>query len=134
MLSHYLDNYQEISPAGLFDVDLSLAKDAQVKGDGFMLEQLMDKLLSNAKDFNNGKKPIQVKVSEQNNLVEIRVLNTGPALPKGYEKQIFDGMMSIREANSDDQAHLGLGLFIVKLIAGIPPRQCGSQQSFGRVR
>ncbi len=58
-----------------------------------------------------------MKVSEQNNLVEIRVLNTGPALPKGYEKQIFDGMMSIREANSDDQAHLGLGLFIVKLIA-----------------
>jgi K+-sensing histidine kinase KdpD len=48
--------------------------------------------------------------------VVISVQNSGPALPNGYEKQIFDGMMSIREVNADNQTHLGLGLFIVKLI------------------
>lgn len=116
MLTHYLDNYQATTPDGEIEVNLSLPKDTNVRGDGFMVEQMMDKLLSNAKDFNNGKEPIRVTVAERDNHVDIEILNAGPALPKGHEKQIFDGMMSIREANSDDQAHLGLGLFIVKLI------------------
>ena len=45
------------------------------------------------------------------------VSNHGKALPEGLEQTIFDGMTSIRERNLDEQTHLGLGLYIVKLIA-----------------
>ena len=117
MLKHYLENVQSLNSELNLRVNLSLPDGIEVVGDGFMLEQLMDKLISNAKDFDNGQEPITVSAYMNNkNEVEIMVQNTGKPLPEGLEKQIFDGMTSIRETNVDDQAHLGLGLYIVKLI------------------
>lgn len=118
MLSHYLENVVTLNPNHRFSVQMNVPSGTKVVGDGFMLEQLMDKLISNAKDFDNGKEPITISAALSNqNHVEIMVQNTGKPLPKTIEKQIFDGMTSIREANADNQAHLGLGLYIVKLIA-----------------
>ena len=45
------------------------------------------------------------------------VSNHGQPLPEELGNNIFDGMISLRETNSDEQTHLGLGLYIVKLIA-----------------
>lgn len=118
MLSHYLENVQSLNTHLNLRVNCSIPADTEVLGDGFMLEQLMDKLISNAKDFDDGKEPITVSAYLNNKSeVEIMVQNTGKPLPDGLEKQIFDGMTSIRDANSGHQAHLGLGLYIVKLIA-----------------
>lgn len=117
MLQHYLGSLSEMHTADEFQVDNRLTHPLWVLGDGFMIEQMMDKLLSNARDFSDRKTPIRVGLlqNDAKHLV-ISVQNSGPPLPSGYEKQIFDGMMSIREVNADNQTHLGLGLFIVKLI------------------
>lgn len=116
MLQHYLDSIRETNDASEIEVDYRLKNNTLLLGDGFMIEQMMDKLISNAKDFNDHRSPIKVSAHQTDKDVVISVQNSGPALPNGYEKQIFDGMMSIREVNADDQTHLGLGLFIVKLI------------------
>lgn len=116
MLKLYFESIEETVSSEEIQIENHLTEPAMVLGDGFMVEQLMDKLLGNAKDFNDHKHPIYITATRQDKQVEIQVKNSGPPLPEGFEKQIFDGMMSIREANSDDQAHLGLGLFIVKLI------------------
>lgn len=116
MLQHYLDSLKETTPEPEIEVNCQLEPNIDVLGDGFMIEQLMDKLISNALDFNDHKQPIKILALQDQKSITITVQNSGPALPKGYEKQIFDGMMSIRKTNSDNQAHLGLGLFIVKLI------------------
>ncbi|MBN2606824.1 MAG: sensor histidine kinase [Thiotrichales bacterium] len=117
MLTHYLENVIALNPDHRFNIQINMPSETQVIGDGFMLEQLMDKLISNAKDFDNGKEPITISATlNAQNEVEILVQNTGKALPQSIEKQIFDGMTSIRETNADNQAHLGLGLYIVKLI------------------
>lgn len=116
MLQHYLHNSQTLHPDYNLQFDNHIPKYIQVLGDGFMIEQLMDKLLSNAKDFSDGKKPIRVFCELHANHVKISVQNSGPPLPAGHEKQIFDGMTSIRTLNQDEQAHLGLGLYIVRLI------------------
>ncbi|WP_373017230.1 ATP-binding protein [Thiomicrorhabdus sp.] len=116
MLEHYLKNSATLHPEYQLVYQNWIPKNAMVLGDGFMIEQLMDKLLSNAKDFSDGKRPIEVTCRQQNRMISIAVQNSGPNLPAGYEKQIFDGMTSIRTLNQDDQAHLGLGLYIVKLI------------------
>ena len=116
MLNLYFDSVQAMDSTQEIVINNQLKAPVTILGDGFMLEQLMDKLISNAKDFNDHKHPIAIIAQKTDKQVEITIQNSGPSLPAGFEKQIFDGMMSIRETNSDDQTHLGLGLFIVKLI------------------
>ena len=116
MLYHYLKNSQTLHPEYNLQFDNAIPAGTQIMGDGFMIEQMMDKLLSNAKDFSDGQIPIEVHCYTKANKVIIQVDNSGPNLPKGFEKQIFDGMTSIRTLNQDQQTHLGLGLHIVKLI------------------
>lgn len=116
MLKLYFDSLEEMHSENEIETDNQLDEPVIILGDGFMLEQLMDKLIGNAKDFNDHKHPILISAHKADKSIVIDIKNSGPYLPSGFEKQIFDGMMSIREANSDDQAHLGLGLFIVKLI------------------
>ncbi len=117
MLQHYLKNSQTLHPEYNLQYNNQINSKVLLLGDGFMIEQMMDKLLSNAKDFSDGKRPITVSCSQSANKIEIQIENSGPALPKGYEKQIFDGMTSIRTLNQGEETHLGLGLYIVKLIA-----------------
>lgn len=116
MLQHYLSNSQTLHPEYNLTYNNTIPAQTQLLGDGFMIEQMMDKLLSNAKDFSDGRSPIVVNCFTQNEDIVIQVDNSGPNLPKGFEKQIFDGMTSIRTLNQGDKSHLGLGLHIVKLI------------------
>ena len=116
MLSHYFENVKTLHPEYKLQYVNLLDDTVMVLGDGFMIEQMMDKLLSNAKDFSDQKLPIHVEAVAFNNQITLRVENSGPHLPKGFEQRIFDGMTSIRDMNQDEQAHLGLGLHIAKLI------------------
>jgi K+-sensing histidine kinase KdpD len=43
------------------------------------------------------------------------VRNTGSTLPDGFTDRLFDSLVSIR-ATRDDEPHLGLGLYIVRLV------------------
>jgi two-component system sensor histidine kinase ChvG len=45
----------------------------------------------------------------------IQVLNQGPTLPDKMKNNLFDSMVSMREKRGK-QPHLGLGLYIVRLI------------------
>lgn len=117
MLGHYLENTKTLHTDWSFEFNNTIPDTTLVCGDGFMLEQLMDKLLSNAADFSDNKMPIEIECSQTPSLVKIAISNSGPLLPEGFEQQVFDGMTSIRELNQDNQTHLGLGLHIVKLIA-----------------
>jgi signal transduction histidine kinase len=116
MLNHYMKNNIELHPNWDLKFENRIPANIQILGDGFMLEQMMDKLLNNAKDFSDGKIPITVKSEFNHQQVRVIVENSGQHLPEGHEQQIFDGMTSIRHLNQDEQAHLGLGLYIVKLI------------------
>lgn len=118
MLKHYFENIQALALDSEFSLEFKsdIPENTLVLGDGFMIEQLMDKVISNAKDFSDKKMPIMSQAFLEHNSVFIWVENSGPPLPEGFEEQIFDGMTSIREMNQDNQAHLGLGLHISKLI------------------
>lgn len=116
MLNHYFENMIALNPEHHFSFKNEVNEALEIKGDGFMMEQLFDKLISNAMDFDDQKIPISISASETDNDLTISIRNSGELLPEGYEKQIFEGMTSIRTLNQDQQAHLGLGLYIVKLI------------------
>jgi len=117
MMHHYLQNTSALHADWHLKHTCNVGPESLVLGDGFMIEQLMDKLLSNAADFSDDKSPITISCELKNQTVVISVINSGPHLPEGFEHQVFEGMTSIRELNQDEQTHLGLGLYIVKLIS-----------------
>ncbi len=86
-----------------------------------LIAQALEKLLSNAVDFAKADSSILVSIQadeiQSNTSLFISVSNEGDLLPKGKEKQLTENMVSIRSQNHSEAAHLGLGLYMVKLIA-----------------
>ena len=60
---------------------------------------------------------IELSLNRRRNHYEICVTNKGPTLPEDMRSQIFNSMISVREKSNAGEPHLGLGLFIVRLIA-----------------
>ncbi|MCP8897945.1 ATP-binding protein [Gilvimarinus xylanilyticus] len=85
-----------------------------------LLVQLLDKLVDNAASFSPPEAPIALHLSRQGvdePYLALSVSNQGPPLPAELEGQLFNSLTSKRTQASGDQLHLGLGLFIVDLIA-----------------
>jgi signal transduction histidine kinase len=79
--------------------------------------QMLDKLVANAVEFRTGGE-IVVALEAQDDAARLGVANEGPPLPAEMAGRLFDSMVSVREPGSRGAApHLGLGLYIVRLIA-----------------
>lgn len=101
-----------------------------------LLAQMFDKLIANAVDFTPDGGDIIFHYHEHSRHVLVDIINDGPQLPAKIRHQIFDQLISSRgkknnkknngqqSANETDQqqadisrpVHLGLGLYIVRLI------------------
>ncbi|HEY7884373.1 MAG TPA: ATP-binding protein [Cellvibrionaceae bacterium] len=87
-----------------------------------LLVQMLDKLIDNANDFAPAGTPIELSLNyladTENPHCLISVSNTGPALPPALAGQLFNSLTTGRpQFTADSRIHLGLGLFIVSLIA-----------------
>ena len=110
----YQDLYAQLS----FEFNL-IEQPILIKGSEELIVQMLDKLVANAVDFHFPETAIVISLEKCNKLnVGILIIkNSGPQLPEGMEQQLFQPMVSIREAITQSPvAHLGLGLYIVKLI------------------
>ena len=87
-----------------------------ILGSAELIAQMMDKLIDNAVSFSPSDSVIEVRLSGTNREISIAVINRGPRLPSAMRAQLFDSLVSMREER-DDRRHLGLGLYIVSLIA-----------------
>jgi signal transduction histidine kinase len=85
------------------------------------IAQLMDKLAENADDFAPEGTPIRVALELDSGSAQLSVENDGPPLPEAMVQRLFDSMVSVRGGESGaaarEPAHLGLGLYIVRLVA-----------------
>jgi dedicated sortase system histidine kinase len=92
-----------------------------------LLVQLLDKLVDNATDFSPPDAVIELRLElcqddELGASYRLSVSNTGPALPPALEGQLFNSLTSWRSGatgnkDTEHRVHLGLGLYIVELIA-----------------
>ena len=114
LISQHLDNYRSVYPDVPF-IDNSQS-DIYISGNDIRLIQLLDKLVANAVDYRMPKTPITVKVKRTNNTAVLSVTNKGQTLPK-QTNSIFDLFVSMRNTEHKSSENLGLGLYIVKLIA-----------------
>ncbi len=82
-----------------------------------LVAQMLDKLVANAMEFGTPGRPVVIRVARAGNDVQLTVGNDGSLLPEGMAGRLFDSMVSVRRETGGDVPHLGLGLYIVRLIA-----------------
>jgi signal transduction histidine kinase len=91
-----------------------------IEGSPDAFAQLLDKLVDNANDFAPAGSAIRVALEVRGRSAILSVENEGPQLPLATRARLFDSMVTLREpghAEAGDGAHLGLGLYIVRLVA-----------------
>jgi len=88
---------------------------ASVHGSPELLIQMLDKLIDNAVDFTSPGDVVDVAVKSTGGNVIITVTNPGPPLPESMREELFGSMVSVRGDDADE--HLGLGLYVARLIA-----------------
>jgi len=81
-----------------------------------LIAQMLDKLVANAVEFARGG-AVVVRLDGTSDDVQLSVSNDGPPLPDGMQGRLFDSMVSVRAAGDTGAPHLGLGLYIVRVIA-----------------
>ena len=106
--SAYSDAYRDRRFEFTCDTDTT-----DVSGSPELLIQMLDKLVDNAVSFSADGDTIDIRLSSIDSDLEIAVTNPGPPLPERL--RVFDSMVSMR--GSRDSRHLGLGLYVARLIA-----------------
>ncbi|MEZ8140491.1 proteobacterial dedicated sortase system histidine kinase [Enterovibrio sp. FF113] len=80
--------------------------------------QLLDKLIANAVEFHTPSSAIDVQLIPDEQQARLTVSNLGPKLPENMGNQLLASMVSVRdEKQKSDKPHLGLGLYIARLVA-----------------
>ena len=115
LLQQYLSNYQNNHPEVLLQTALPDTPVTILCAD-FRIEQLLDKLLDNAADFSCRGTPISVALLKHKTSAELIIHNQGPVIDEAQIPLIFNLMSSSRPTLDAERPHLGLGLYISKLI------------------
>ena len=110
-----VDGYRLAYPQAAFALELPDGT-VPLEGAPELFAQMLDKLVANAVEFSTGG-PIAVALARDDVSARLAVANAGPPLPAGMEERLFESMVSVRAGNASGAPHLGLGLYIVRLIA-----------------
>lgn len=115
--------YAGAFPLHRFDLELP-PMPVWLEGAPDLVAQLLDKVIDNATDFSPPGEPIEVRITTAGARATLAVSNVGPLLPAEMQGQLFESMISVRSSAGGaaasgraDAPHLGLGLFLVRLIA-----------------
>jgi two-component system, OmpR family, sensor histidine kinase ChvG len=87
-----------------------------IDGSPDLIAQLLDKLMDNAADFTRPGAPIAIALELEPRTCRLSVRNEGPLLPPHLDDRLFESLVSSR-SSANGKPHLGLGLYIVRLIA-----------------
>jgi len=83
-----------------------------------LIAQALDKLFDNALSFTPDGGWLRLTLREADHGAEIELANQGPPLPAAMQGRLFDSLVSLRDkATPGDAPHLGLGLYVVRLVA-----------------
>ena len=114
LIQNCVEGYQSANPD--YRIVATLAPtSAWIFGVPDRIAQLLDKLIDNAIAFGAQNGLIIVHLRDVGDNLELTVSNDGPTLPSEIADSLFDPMVSsTRDAR---KTHLGLGLYIVRLVA-----------------
>jgi signal transduction histidine kinase len=96
-------------------VSVSCPPDLVVRVDPVHLGRIIDNYLQNA--FKYGKPPVQIVASRREEMVELRVIDHGPGVPREFEQKLFGKFARADLPSTKGQKGTGLGLSIVRGLA-----------------
>jgi two-component system sensor histidine kinase ChvG len=105
--------YRDVYAERRFELETEL-ESAPMTGSPELLIQMLDKLVDNAVGFSTEGDSIRVELAREDDSLRLSVSNPGPPLPDRMRYQMFDSMVSMRPGT--DNKHLGLGLYVARLI------------------
>ncbi|WP_430391441.1 ATP-binding protein [Dyella sp. 20L07] len=83
-----------------------------------LIAQALDKLFDNALSFTPDGGWLRLTLRVMRDGAEIELANQGQPLPAAMQGRLFDSLVSLRDkATPGDAPHLGLGLYVVRLVA-----------------
>ncbi len=116
LLTQAIDGYRLAYAPHPFELNLPPIKHVMnIAPDLFM--QMIDKLVSNAVDFSVPDKPVIISLHTDGADSFISIVNRGPLLPEEMKGELFNSMVSVRDKDRKGSPHLGLGLYIARIIA-----------------
>jgi signal transduction histidine kinase len=112
------DVVQEITAARP-DIHTTLTQtgDTVASINGERVAQLVSNLVANAAEYGVRDRNVIVRVSGHDRFVAIDVHNRGPAIPPEAIDHIFDPLYRGERTSAAPRAHLGLGLYIARMVA-----------------
>lgn len=115
LINSCLQGYEMIYKQSNFIEDLG-DDSLLINADPDFLVQLLDKIIHNAVDFSSDDKAISVRLTKKDSFAMLTIENTGPLLATDQQQDLFQSMVSIRPSSQQHDTHLGLGLYIAKMI------------------
>jgi len=93
-----------------------------------LVAQALDKLFDNACSFTPPGGWIALSLQVDATGAVVRLANQGPSLPAAMQERLFDSLVSMREGStrSGGAPHLGLGLYVVRLVAELHQGRAGA--------
>ncbi|HRD34262.1 MAG TPA: ATP-binding protein [Rhodocyclaceae bacterium] len=116
VVAECINGYRVAYPARDFESRLP-PYPVYVRGVPDLAAQMLDKLVENAADFATPGTPIRIDLGFQTTTATLSVSNTGPLLPAELEGRLFESMVSARPRGAAGDPHLGLGLYVARMIA-----------------
>ncbi|MSQ54016.1 MAG: HAMP domain-containing protein [Betaproteobacteria bacterium] len=113
VISGCVEGYRMAYPQAMFVVDVPDGS-LILEGSADLLAQMLDKLVENAVDFHASGTPIRISMDAAGRL---RIENSGPPLPEAIRESLFESMVSQRAERAGGAPHLGLGLYVARLVA-----------------
>jgi signal transduction histidine kinase len=115
LVSRYVENFEAGCPQRRFT--LRCPRDPLwVSGSDVRIEQMLDKLIDNAVAFSPPGGEIAVELDASAGRARLAVGNDGPRIPEELRERLFESMVSTRGASATERPHLGIGLYVVRLI------------------
>jgi two-component system sensor histidine kinase ChvG len=115
MLEHTVAAYRTVNPSRT--IKLALPEGGcLLRCAPDLISQALDKLVDNAVGLSADDCEINISLQQDGSSCSISVANAGSRLPDVLSEQLFDSLVSLRENGGSGQ-HLGLGLYIVRLVA-----------------
>ena len=116
-LRTYIDSIQSINT----DIDFiytTTVTEQELIVSPELIAQLLDKIINNAISFHQHGTPISIYLTSKQQYLVIEINNIGPLVDSNKMESIFNSLTTYREPkNKYQEAHLGLGLYIARLIS-----------------
>lgn len=96
-----------------------------VWADEFKVEEVLTNYLSNAMNYADNEKHIDIRYTQKEDCVRVSVFNTGKKIPQKDIANIWDKFYKVDKARTREYGGSGIGLSIVKAIQESFHRECG---------